>query len=140
MGLNSKWTWIFIMNKTKLSCTQTNMIIYTVPKFLDVWSRRLFKSFWVRHQISEALYQTQTVKIVENGLQNIEITIIFEFMVNWSTIIKNSNSLSPILWDLAQRKTIRSIWSSDSGHEKCDVSKRPVKRFSAKVIFRVTDP
>ena len=82
MELNSKWTWIFIMNKTKLSCTQTNMIIYTVPKFLDVWSRRPFKSFWVRHQFSEASYQTQTVKIVENGLQNIEITIIFVFMVN----------------------------------------------------------
>ena len=113
------------------------MIIYTVPKILSVLSSRSFQSFWVRfHQVSEASYQNQTEKIVENDLRNLEVNIILN---SWSTVIKNSDLISPNLCHVAQRKTMRSIWSSDSGHEKFYGSKRPIERFSAKVIVRVTD-
>ena len=61
--------------------------------------------------------------------KNLEVTIIFEFMVTCSTIIKNSDSLSPILWDVVKFYASKKFYGS----------KRPVERFSAKVIIRVTD-
>ena len=90
--------------RTMLNCTEKCMNAWSPSlknfECMITQSLRLFLSA-VSSSTRSASYKTQTWKIVEICKKRLDVFTIFEFMVTWF-MIKNSDSLSPILWDDAQ--------------------------------------